>query len=137
MRASPLPIVPATPLGIDKRLVRLARALKFNRRGASADIRMVPPRQRAKGAPDGFVVSIVRDSEHNVVVHRASSCEPLLVLITISTAPIDPQVPSPSRSLNNSRTLRNRPISTPKNVAQKSGGGESTLICLLSHIGGM
>jgi hypothetical protein len=79
--ASQLPVVPVTAFRIGQRFIRLAGALEFNRRGAGANIRVVPPRQRAESTPDGFVVSILRDTQHNVVVHRAFSCEPLLVLI--------------------------------------------------------
>jgi hypothetical protein len=71
--ASQLQVVSATTLGIRQRFIRLAGALEFNRRGAGANIRVVPPRQRAESTPDGFVVSILRDTQHNVVVHRASS----------------------------------------------------------------
>jgi hypothetical protein len=85
-------IVPATTFGIDQGLVRFASALEFNRRGASPYIRVVSPRQRAEGAADRFFVSMLRDTQHNVVVHRASSGERLLVLITISTASTDAQV---------------------------------------------
>ncbi|HEU5257156.1 MAG TPA: hypothetical protein VFU28_14285 [Vicinamibacterales bacterium] len=103
-------IVPATAFGIRER-IRLAGALEFNRRGARANVRVVPPCQRAKSAADRFVVSIIRDTQHNVVVHRASSCEPLLVLITISTAATDPQVANLGYS-GVSSTAETLPLST-------------------------
>jgi hypothetical protein len=46
--ASQLPVVPATAFRIGQRFIRLAGALEFNRRGAGANIRVVPPRQRAE-----------------------------------------------------------------------------------------
>jgi hypothetical protein len=87
-----LQIVPATALGIGQRFIRFASALEFYRRGAGANVGVVPSCQRAERTPDRFVVSILLDTQHNVVVHRASSGEHSLVPITISTASTDAQV---------------------------------------------
>ena len=67
-----------------QRLVRFASLLEFNRGGASADVRVVSARSRAKGAADRLFVSVLRNPEHNVVIHRASPREHFLALITIS-----------------------------------------------------
>src|SRR5690349_8420 len=63
----------APALRIDERFVGFTSALKFNRRRASADIWMVTPGQRAKRAANRLRVSILRNAEHDVVVHREAS----------------------------------------------------------------
>jgi bifunctional non-homologous end joining protein LigD len=65
-----LPIVAPAAFGIRQRLVRFVSPLEFNRGGASADVWVAAARSRAKGAADRLLVSVLRNTEHNVVARN-------------------------------------------------------------------